>query len=110
MLGHKLFTKQTGAAGRICNKVFLVERVYVRREYYFAIVMDRETKGPAIIASSQGGMDIETVAHESPEAIVTHPIDINTGLTRAEALGIAQKIGFEDTQAQDVYIFYLMYL
>ncbi|KAJ1338925.1 hypothetical protein BSLG_006560 [Batrachochytrium salamandrivorans] len=95
MLGNKLFTKQTGAAGRICNAVYVVERLYVRREFYFAIVMDRATQGPVIIASSQGGMDIEAVAAESPEAIVTHPVDMNVGLNLADAKKIAQKIGFE---------------
>eukprot|EP00842_Homolaphlyctis_polyrhiza_P001555 jgi/Hompol1/23/HPOL_005203-RA len=95
MLGNKLITKQTGAAGRICNAVYVVERLYVRREFYFAIVMDRATQGPVLIASSQGGMDIETVAHENPDAIVTQPVDINVGLQRADAESVAKKIGFE---------------
>ncbi|KAJ1933531.1 succinate--CoA ligase beta chain, partial [Linderina pennispora] len=60
MIGHKIFTKQTGAHGKPCNKVFIVERKYVRREYYFAILMDRATQGPVIVASSEGGVDIET--------------------------------------------------
>ncbi|KAJ3281076.1 hypothetical protein HK104_000231 [Borealophlyctis nickersoniae] len=94
MLGHKLITKQTGAAGRICNAVYVVERLYVRREYYFAIIMDRATQGPVIIASSQGGMDIETVAAETPEAIVTHSIDINKGLQTEDARRVAEKLGF----------------
>lgn len=98
MLGHKLITKQTGAAGRICNAVYVVERLYVRREFYFAIVQDRASQGPVIIASSQGGMDIETVAHESPEAIVTLPIDINKGLARSDALEVAKKLGFHDAE------------
>ena len=72
----------------------MVERVYVRREFYFAIVMDRKTQGPVIIASSQGGMDIETVAHDTPEAIVTLPIDINSGLHKNAAIEVAEKIGF----------------
>ncbi|KAJ3184829.1 beta' subunit [Gaertneriomyces sp. JEL0708] len=94
MLGHKLITKQTGAGGRICNSVYIVERLYVRREFYFAIVMDRATRGPVIIASSQGGMNIEDVAAENPEAIVTLPIDINTGLKREDARSVAEKLGF----------------
>ncbi|EGF81136.1 hypothetical protein BATDEDRAFT_34749 [Batrachochytrium dendrobatidis JAM81] len=99
MLGNKLITKQTGAGGRICNAVYIVERLYVRREFYFAIVMDRATQGPVIIASSQGGMDIETVAAETPEAIVTHPVDINVGLQLADATRIAKQIGFDGTGA-----------
>ncbi|KAI7834732.1 adp-forming, beta subunit of succinate-CoA ligase [Kickxella alabastrina] len=94
MIGHKLFTKQTGAGGKECNKVFIVERKYVRREYYFAILMDRATKGPVIVASSQGGVDIETVAEESPEAIFKLPIDINKGLSLESAQGLADQLGF----------------
>ncbi|KAI9351339.1 ATP-grasp domain-containing protein [Obelidium mucronatum] len=94
MLGHKLITKQTGAAGRICNAVYVVERLYVRREFYFAIVMDRAAQGPVIIASSQGGMNIEDVAAEHPEAIVTVPVDIRTGLSNNDAAYIADRLGF----------------
>lgn len=94
MIGHKLMTKQTGAQGRICNTVYVAERLYVRKEYYFAIVMDRASQGPVIIASSQGGMDIETVAAETPEAIVTLPVNITKGLSKLDALQVAKQIGF----------------
>jgi succinyl-CoA synthetase beta subunit len=104
MLGHKLITKQTGAGGRPCNEVFVVERVYVRKEYYFAIVMDRKTQGPVIIASSEGGMDIETVAHENPDAIVTLPIDINTGLSYGDAIEVAKKLGFKGDAVEKVFL------
>lgn len=107
MIGSHLVTKQTGAAGRPCNKVFVVERLYVRREFYFAIVLDRATAGPCLIASSQGGMDIETVAHETPEAIVTLPVDINEGLSLEAARKVAKDIGFEGVgieKAADTFI------
>ena len=55
MIGHTLYTKQTGEKGRPCNKIAVVERLYLRREYYFAILQSRETNGPCIICSSQGG-------------------------------------------------------
>ncbi|KAI9209759.1 ATP-grasp domain-containing protein [Polychytrium aggregatum] len=114
MLGHKLITKQTGAAGRICNAVYVVERMYVRREYYLAIIMDRATQGPVIVASSQGGMDIETVAHETPEAIITHSVDINKGLQREDAVSVAQKIGFQgksiDQAADTIERLYKLFL
>lgn len=61
MLGASLVTKQTGKEGRICNKVFVVERKWLKREFYFAILMDRGAQGPVLVASSEGGMDIETV-------------------------------------------------
>merc|ERR1712000_446480 len=66
MIGHKLVTKQTGAAGRLCNSVYICERKFARREFYLAILMDRQSQTPVIVSSSQGGMDIETVAKETP--------------------------------------------
>lgn len=81
MIGNTLITKQTGAAGKPCNVVYIVERKFARREYYFAILMNRATQTPMIVGSSQGGMDIETVAKENPGAIVSVDIDVETGLT-----------------------------
>ncbi|KAF9987220.1 Succinate--CoA ligase [ADP-forming] subunit beta, mitochondrial [Modicella reniformis] len=94
MLGHKLVTKQTGAAGKICNSVYICERKYVRREYYFAVLMDRQSQGPVMVASSQGGVDIESVAAENPEAILQLPIDINKGVDRAAVRDLAERMGF----------------
>lgn len=94
MIGHKLITKQTGEKGRICNSVFIVERKYARREFYLAVLMDRASQSPIIVASSQGGMDIEAVAKESPEAIITTKVDINVGVTDEMARGISEKLGF----------------
>lgn len=100
MLGSQLITKQTGAAGRPCNAVYLVERQYLRHEYYFAILMDRETSGPIIVASREGGMDIETVAANTPDAIIKTPISMAEGLTADTALSIAQKLGFSGPGAE----------
>ncbi|KAI2473409.1 beta subunit of gdp-forming succinate-CoA ligase [Annulohypoxylon bovei var. microspora] len=96
MIGHKLITKQTGAAGRLCNSVYICERKFARREFYLAILMDRASQGPVIVSSSQGGMDIETVAKENPEAINTNYIDIKTGVTDEIAREIATKLGFSE--------------
>jgi succinyl-CoA synthetase beta subunit len=94
MIGQKLVTKQTGAAGKICNAVYICERKFIRREYYLAILMDRGTQGPIIVGSSQGGVDIETVAAESPEAILTLPVNIEEGLSRDAALAFAKQMDF----------------
>lgn len=96
MIGHKLVTKQTGAGGRLCNSVYICERKYARREFYLAILMDRATQSPVIVASSQGGVDIETVAKESPDAIKTTRIDINKGVTDEIAHEIASSLGFSE--------------
>ncbi|KAI9797286.1 MAG: Succinate--CoA ligase [ADP-forming] subunit beta, mitochondrial [Piccolia ochrophora] len=101
MIGHKLITKQTGAAGRLCNAVYICERKFARREFYLAILMDRQSQAPVIIASSQGGMDIETVAKENPDAIVTTNIDIHKGVTDDIARNIATELGFSDQCVED---------
>jgi succinyl-CoA synthetase beta subunit len=101
MIGHKLITKQTGAAGRLCNAVYIVERKFARREFYLAILMDRGSQGPVIVASSQGGMDIETVAKEQPEAIITTYIDIHKGVTDEIARNIATELGFSEQCIED---------
>lgn len=96
MIGHKLVTKQTGAAGRLCSSVYICERKFARREFYLAILMDRASQGPVIVSSSQGGMDIETVAKENPDAITTTYIDIKQGVTDEIARDIATKLGFSE--------------
>ncbi|XP_050404014.1 succinate--CoA ligase [ADP-forming] subunit beta, mitochondrial [Patella vulgata] len=105
MLGHKLFTKQTGTEGRICNQVMVVERLYSRREFYFAIAMERSFHGPVLVGSSQGGVNIEEVAKENPTAIVKEPVDITRGITKDQAVFMAKEMGFSDIcidQAADV--------
>ena len=94
MIGQKLITKQTGPAGKICNAVYICEKKYIRREYYLAILMDRGTQGPMIVGSSQGGVDIETVAAENPDAILTLPVSIADGLDRQDAVELAKKMDF----------------
>ncbi|KAH9493061.1 beta' subunit, partial [Bulinus truncatus] len=97
MIGHKLFTKQTGSEGRICNKVMVVERLYIRREFYFAITLERTFGGPVLVGSSQGGVNIEEVAAENPNAIIKEPVDIQVGISKAQASYVAQKMGFSKT-------------
>ncbi|MCJ1439616.1 MAG: Succinate--CoA ligase [ADP-forming] subunit beta, mitochondrial [Stictis urceolatum] len=101
MIGHKLITKQTGARGRVCNSVYICERKFARREFYLAILMDRASQAPVIVASSQGGMDIETVAKETPDAIITTNIDIHEGVTDNIARNIATELGFSEQCIED---------
>lgn len=101
MLGHKLITKQTGADGRICNAVLVCEQLKSKKEYYFAILMDRSYQGPVMVASSEGGMDIEGVAASNPEAIIREPIDINKGLGMEQAKKVAKKIGIPDESLEE---------
>ncbi|KZT74856.1 succinyl-CoA synthetase beta chain, SSC-beta [Daedalea quercina L-15889] len=108
MLGSKLITKQTGAAGRICNAVMLAERENASHEYYVAVLNDRNTEGPVLVVSAQGGMNIEEVAAKDPSAIITAPINFEKGLSKSEALDVAKKLGFKSeaalNEAADIFI------
>ncbi|XP_025162179.1 uncharacterized protein LOC105186852 [Harpegnathos saltator] len=98
MLGKLLITKQTGEAGRICNAVMVTQRMFPRKEYYLAVMMERAFGGPVIIASSQGGVNIEEVAATNPGAIMYEPIDINKGITKEQAERITNKLGLENVK------------
>jgi len=101
MIGSKLITKQTGAAGRVCNAVMLAERRDPTHEYYVAVLNDRASNGPVLVASSQGGMNIEEVAAKDPEAIITTPINFEKGLDQATAVGVAEKLGFKGAAREE---------
>merc|ERR1712119_5494 len=102
MIGDFLITKQTGADGRICNSVTITERKYTRKEYYIAFMNERAFNGPVIIASSEGGVNIEETAEKNPESIVKFPIDAVQGLTVNGATEIANKIGIHHTKVAEV--------
>jgi len=110
MIGKRLITKQTGEKGIPCNSVMVTERLYPRKEYYFSILMERQYDGPVIIASSQGGVNIEDVAAENPDAIITEPIDIIKGVDRAALERVVKKLGFsKETQDQAVDLMTRLY-
>ncbi|KAG5331495.1 SUCB1 ligase, partial [Acromyrmex heyeri] len=98
MLGKLLITKQTGEGGRICNAVMVTQRMFPRKEYYLAVMMERAFGGPVIIASSQGGVNIEEVAATNPGAIMYEPIDINKGITKEQAERIVVKLGLDNVK------------
>ena len=95
MLGHTLITHQTGPAGQKVAKVLVHEGISFDRELYFAILLDRAHNGPVIVASPQGGMDIEQVAAQSPDQIYTQPISITAGIQDADTKRIAELLGFK---------------
>jgi succinyl-CoA synthetase beta subunit len=98
MLGQILVTHQTGPTGRVVNKVLVAESAEIAREIYFAVLLDRATAAPLIVASSEGGVDIETVATESPEKIIREPIDPLAGLQPFQTRKVAKQLGFESSQ------------
>jgi succinyl-CoA synthetase beta subunit len=94
MLGNRLVTNQSGEEGKPVEKLLMAERVYMRREKYISILMDRGHNGPVIVASPEGGMSIEDVAAATPEKIFTEPIDITTGPSPEVVDRLATNMGF----------------
>ena len=98
MLGQTLVTHQTGPAGRVVNKVLVVEAAEIAREIYFAIIRDRPTAAPLIVASTEGGVEIETVAAKAPEKIIRESISPLAGLQPFQTRKLAKELGFESSQ------------
>jgi len=93
MLGGTLVTKQSGAAGKPVNTVLLAKKMNLKKEFYFAIMLDRSSQGPIIIACSEGGTSIEDLAESSPEKIIKVPIDITTGPSDADIEKVVNGLG-----------------
>jgi succinyl-CoA synthetase beta subunit len=98
MLGQILVTHQTGPAGRQVNKVLVAESADIAREIYFAVLLDRATAAPVIVASTEGGVEIEAVAAKSPEKIIREPINPLAGLQPFQTRKLATQLGFESSQ------------
>ena len=101
MLGQILVTHQTGPAGRVVNKILVAESADIAREIYFAVLLDRATAAPLIVASTEGGVEIEAVAAKSPEKIIREPIDPLAGLQPYQARKLASQLGFESSQLKN---------
>ena len=99
MINNTLVTIQTGPAGREVKTVYFTEGADIEKEYYLAILMDRATSVPVVVASTEGGVEIEKVAEETPEKIFKAFVDPTIGLQAHQARGIAFKLGFEGKQA-----------
>ena len=95
ILGMQLVTHQTGPEGKKVQRLLIEEGMDIKKEYYFGIVVDRATECPVIMASTEGGMEIEKVAAETPEKIIKEFIDPALGLQAFQATKIAYGLGFE---------------
>ena len=110
ILGMQLITHQTGPEGQKVRRLYIEDGADIQKEYYVSLVTDRATQKVAFIASSEGGMDIEEVAHSTPEKIITEYIDPLTGLSAEQATKIANAIGLPaDSTAQAVDVFQKLY-
>ena len=96
MLGMQLVTHQTGAQGQTVRRLLIEEGADIRHEYYAGLVIDRAAQKVAVMASSEGGMDIEEVAAKTPEKLHKVWVDPLTGLQQADALALCEKIGLPE--------------
>ncbi|BCK86649.1 succinate--CoA ligase [ADP-forming] subunit beta [Sideroxyarcus emersonii] len=101
ILGMHLVTHQTGPEGQVVRRLLIEEGAQIAREFYVGMVVDRGSQRVALLASSEGGMEIEEVAKRSPGKIRTVRIDPATGLTAAEAAETARAIGIPDAASAD---------
>ena len=100
MLGRSLVTNQTGPEGVPINQLLVEELADIKRELYLAITIDRGFRGPVMIVSAAGGMDIESVAESSPEDIHTEPIEPVLGLMPFQTRRLVQRLGIEPAAAR----------
>jgi len=110
MLGHTLVTKQTGAQGKIVNRLYIEEAAEIDRELYLSLLVDRGSGRVAFVVSTEGGMDIETVAAETPEKIFTLPIDPVKGVCEDDTNALADALKLEgQARADGLKLFPLLY-
>ncbi|MBI5430395.1 MAG: ADP-forming succinate--CoA ligase subunit beta [Nitrosomonadales bacterium] len=101
ILGVHLVTHQTGPDGQVVRRLLIEEGAQIVKEFYIGMVVDRGAQRVALLASSEGGMEIEEVARHTPEKIRTVHIDPLTGLTAAEAVRVARDIGIPDAASAE---------
>ncbi|WP_208435485.1 ADP-forming succinate--CoA ligase subunit beta [Bartonella phoceensis] len=101
MLGKTLVTKQTGPEGKQVNRLYIEDGADIERELYLSLLVDRSVGRVAFVVSTEGGMDIETVAEETPEKILTLPIDAVQGVTSADCARLCDALELHDSTRKD---------
>ncbi len=101
MLGNTLVTAQTGPAGRKVGTVYFTVASDIKKEYYLAILLDRDSSRPVIVASTEGGVEIEKVAHETPEKIFKVRIDPAYGLADFQVRDLVTRLGFSPAEGKN---------
>src|ERR1700680_2313531 len=102
LLGATLVTHQTGPKGKQVNRIYVEEGSAIDKEFYLSALVDRTTSRVAFVVSTEGGMDIEEVAHKTPEKIVTFSVDPATGVMPHHGRRVAQVLGLTGDLAKQV--------
>lgn len=101
MLGMRLVTHQTGPNGKLVQKIYIEEVAPIKKEYYLGLVLDRAAEMPVMIASTEGGMEIEKVAAEFPDKIIKVRIDPMIGFRNFHSAELASGLGLDKAQSRD---------
>tara|TARA_B100000965_G_scaffold405008_1_gene437510 strand:+ start:1164 stop:2351 length:1188 start_codon:yes stop_codon:yes gene_type:complete len=101
MLGKTLVTKQTGSEGKVVNRLYIEEGCDIKKEYYLSMLVDRSTSSISIIASTEGGMEIEEVAEKEPEKIITLNVPGEPEIDENSMSKLIQGLGISDNQSND---------
>ncbi|RIJ24150.1 ADP-forming succinate--CoA ligase subunit beta [Henriciella barbarensis] len=110
MFGNHLVTAQTNKDGKQVNRLYIEDGADISRELYLSVLIDRATGKPAFVASTEGGMDIEEVAHSTPEKILTLPIDPIAGVTDKDSETLCDALKLEgDARADGMKLFPTLY-
>ena len=110
MFGKTLVTQQTGPSGKAVNRIYVEDGADIDRELFLSILVDRETGKTSFVASTEGGMDIETVAHDTPELIHSVGITASTGCTDSDAEKLADALKLDGTaRTQGIELFKNLY-
>jgi succinyl-CoA synthetase beta subunit len=102
LLGSTLVTHQTGPKGKVVNRIYVEEGSAIEKEFYLSMLVDRGSSRVAIVASTEGGMDIEKVAHDTPEKILTVTIDPVTGIMPHHVRRLAKSLGLSGDLAKQL--------
>src|SRR6201989_954531 len=100
MLGNTLVTAQTGPAGKQVNRLYIEDGCDIEREFYLSMLVDRETSRVSCVVSTEGGMDIEKVAHDTQDKIVTFSVDPATGVMAHHGRAVARALGLQGNLAK----------
>jgi succinyl-CoA synthetase beta subunit len=104
MLGHTLVTKQTGPSGKQVNRLYIEDGSDIEKEFYLSMLVDRETSHVAFVVSTEGGMDIEAVAHDTPEKIVTIQVDPAVGIAPYHVRLVSKTLGLTPDQNKEMSV------
>ena len=103
MLGNTLVTIQTGPAGKQVNRLYIEDGSQIEKEFYLSLLVDRVTSRVSFVVSTEGGMDIETIAHDTPEKILTFSVDPATGIMAHHGRAVAKALELEGDLAKQAH-------